>query len=752
MKTMHHIFQMRIMQLLIAIAVFIPAFPSERYIPTPEDLRASYQRAQEITRARSAVYKLQLSPNWFGEDRYFWYRNALSGGRSEFILVDCEKPEKKHAFDHQKLAIGLEKASSKTINAERLPFQSIKFSNDLKTIQFEWEGKIWECELENYECKIIGDIPPREDRQPPRRQARTPSPDKKWNAEIREGKIKITTTDGTLHLESEQNDFTSFSWAPSSNHLVAFRVLPGDRKQVYLIESSPQNGGRAVLTQRDYDLPGDKLDTYETYIFDITNKKQTKSDIEPFFTGGRPWAGPPSAHWLRDGKTFVLSITERGYQRYTLLAINTETNEIKTLVEEKFDTFVDTTSLMYHYLNNSDELIWRSERDGWGRLYLIDTKTGSIKNAITPERWVVRGIENVDEQNRRIVFRANHTRENEDPYFIHFFAVDLDGKKLTRLTEAHATHSANFSPSYKYFVNTYSRVDEPQTHELRSTADGKLLLHLESADITEWKRFNIPFPEPFIAKGRDGETDIYGIICRPSNLDTNKKYPIIENIYAGPQDSFVPKSFSALLRMQELAELGFIVVQIDGMGTRNRGKKFHDVCWQNIADAGFPDRILWIKAMAQKYPYADIERVGVYGTSAGGQNAAGALLFHPDFYKVGVASCGCHDNRMDKFWWNEQWMGYPVGKHYEEQSNITNAHKLQGKLLLIVGEMDTNVPPESTLRLVDALIKAGKDFDFLFMPGVGHSDGGNYGERKRRDFFVRNLHGVEPPNRNSNQD
>jgi dipeptidyl aminopeptidase/acylaminoacyl peptidase len=271
---------------------------------------------------------------------------------------------------------------------------------------------------------------------------------------------------------------------------------------------------------------------------------------------------------------------------------------------------------------------------------------------------------------------------------------------------------------------------------------------LEKADVSELKAAGWQPAEVFTAKGRDGTTDVWGIIMRPSKFDPAKKYPVIEYIYAGPHDSHVPKAFSGSRRSASLTELGFIVVQIDGMGTANRSKAFHDVCWHNLKDAGFPDRILWHQAVAKKYPYYDVSRVGIYGTSAGGQNSTGALLFHPDFYKAAVSACGCHDNRMDKASWNEQWMGYPVGPHYAASSNIDNAAKLRGKLLLIVGEQDTNVPPESTFRLVDALIKANKDFDLLVVPGMGHSDGGPYGRRRLQDFFVRHLHGVEPPDRN----
>jgi dipeptidyl aminopeptidase/acylaminoacyl peptidase len=300
----------------------------------------------------------------------------------------------------------------------------------------------------------------------------------------------------------------------------------------------------------------------------------------------------------------------------------------------------------------------------------------------------------------------------------------------------------------KYYVDTFSRLDQPDVSVLRSSADTKILMELERGSIDALIKAGWRAPEVFTALGRDGKTDIWGAIFRPSNFDPSKKYPVIENIYAGPQGSFVPKSFSPYNAMQSLAELGFIVVQIDGMGTSNRSKAFHDVAWKNLGDAGFPDRILWHRAVAAKYPYYDITRVGIYGTSAGGQNALGALLFHPDFYKVSVAAAGCHDNRMDKLWWNEQWMGWPLGPEYAAASNVDNAHKLRGKLLLVVGELDTNVDPASTMQVVNALIKADKVFDLLFIPGAGHTSGGAYGDKKRNDFFVQHLLNVAPPDWN----
>jgi dipeptidyl aminopeptidase/acylaminoacyl peptidase len=348
----------------------------------------------------------------------------------------------------------------------------------------------------------------------------------------------------------------------------------------------------------------------------------------------------------------------------------------------------------------------------------------------------------VDRDKRQVWFRAGGVRPGQDPYFVHLCRVNFDGSGMVVLTEGKGTHAVQFSPDRKWLIDTWSRVDAAPVTELRRADDGSLACRLEESDIGEFTSTSRPLPEPFAAKGRDGTTDIYGVIYRPRNFSPERRYPVIESIYAGPQDAFVPKGFRPVFPQQRLADRGFIVVQIDGMGTSQRSKKFHDVCWKNLGDAGFPDRIPWIKAAAAKYPYMDLSRVGIYGGSAGGQNALGGLLLHGDFYKVGVADCGCHDNRMDKIWWNEQWMGWPVGPEYAASSNVTLAPKLQGKLLLMVGELDRNVDPASTMQVVNALEKADKDFDLVIIPGGGHGAAGTpYGRRRQSEFFVKNLLG-----------
>jgi len=718
-----------------------------------EVTRADYERADRLrSKVKDLVYKTKITPHWFAGNTKFWYRNDLPNGK-EFVLVDAEKGTRKPAFDHARLAGSLSKATGRKYSAENLPFNSIRFSEDGKSIDFSVEPR-WKCDLTTYECTKITDAEDNRDRRrPDRRRQRVispRSPDGKWEIFYKDYNLHIRATDDKRefrlsHDGEEAHYYASGTWSPDSKKIVAYRKTDGDNKMVYLIESSPKEGGRARLHSHQYDLPGDKFASYEMSVFYVETKEQTRVQTDPI-----DFAGPPRPRWEKDCSSFTFKRIDRGHQRVRIIRVDAETGKTKTIIDEQSDTFINTWwgGIREHYTEDGAEIIWPSERDGWKHLYLYDAGTGKLKNQITRGNWVVRSVLKVDEAARTIEFTASGRNAGQDPYFIRYYRINFDGTNLVALTEGNGNHSIEYSPDRRFYIDTYSRVDMPPVNELRRTSDGKLVCKLEVADASKLLETGWQMPEPFVAKGRDGKTDIWGVIFRPGDFDPDRKYPVIEKIYAGPHGSFVPKSWRNYHSALAIAELGFIVVQIDGMGTNNRGKAFHDVCWKNIADAGFADRILWIKAAAKKYPFMDITRVGIYGTSAGGQSSTGALLFHPEFYKVAVSSCGCHDNRMDKASWNEQWMGYPVGPHYAEQSNITNAHKLRGKLLLFVGELDRNVPPESTYRLVDALIKAGKDFDLLVLPGKGHTDGGAYGMRKRRDFFVRHLLNQEPPDWN----
>jgi dipeptidyl aminopeptidase/acylaminoacyl peptidase len=645
-----------------------------------------------------------------------------------------------------------------------------KLEPDAQHEQHTFEGHVWEvvdrdgktlarfqaAEAEST-AEITGDRAALVRRRPGpagggRGPSRDASPDGKWIAFVRAHNLYVRPVKGDGAGESEgkgevqltndgvtENAYSMFTWSPDSTTLAAFRVEPAEERQVHLIESSPRGGGRARLHSRPYPLPGDKFSAFELCVFDVANAKQIKPEVE------RIDFGFPRLRWSRDGRTFTYEKIDRGHQRFRLIEVDARSGAARNLIDEQTETFIWSAHAesagvpRVTWLEKTDEIIYASERDGWRHLYLVDAQAGSVKNRITQGEWVVRGIDRIDEEQRQIWFRASGMVAGQDPHFIHFYRINFDGTGLVSLTAGDGNHTVQYSPDRQFLIDTFSRVDQPPVHVLRRVADGAQVCELEQADIGELTSRGWQPPEVFVAKGRDGKTDIWGIICRPREFDPARQYPVIESIYAGPQGSFVPKTFSSERRFASLADMGCIVVQIDGMGTANRSKAFHDVCWKNLKDAGLPDRILWHQAVARKYPYYDITRVGIYGTSAGGQNATGAVLFHPDFYKVAVSACGCHDNRMDKASWNEQWMGYPVGPQYAECSNIDNAHRLRGKLMLIVGEMDNNVPPESTLRLADALIRANKDFELVVVPGAGHGMGGAFGSRKMHEFLAKHL-------------
>ena len=422
------------------------------------------------------------------------------------------------------------------------------------------------------------------------------------------------------------------------------------------------------------------------------------------------------------------------------MAIEGATGKSRVIAEEKSETFVYYYDLYRYYFKDGNHILWISERDDWRHLYMIDTRNGSTRQ-LTKGEWNVREIHNVDEDGGYVLMNVNglHAAEGEDPYNKHLARLDLSTGRITDLTPENANHTVSFNKDYSSFVDNYSRPDSPNVCVARSVSDGSVIMEIQRQDISGILAKGYTMPVVFKAKGRDGVTDIWGTIYLPYKFDKKKKYPVIEYIYAGPHDSHVVKDFRPEMRFSKLLELGYAVVSIDGMGTDNRSKSFQDVCWRNIKDAGFPDRILWIKAAAAKYKFLDISEVGIYGYSAGGQNTLSALLFYPEFYKVGVALCGCHDNRMDKMWWNEQWMGYPIGPWYSVNSNVDNVWRLEGKLLLINGEMDDNVDPASTLQVVAELVKNGKYFEQMFLPGHSHNLGSDYINKRVFEFFWKNI-------------
>jgi dipeptidyl aminopeptidase/acylaminoacyl peptidase len=586
-----------------------------------------------------------------------------------------------------------------------------------------------------------------EERSRRRRGGGATSPDGRYTARIEGHDVHVRDTqeDESFALTddgTEDDPYTGrFFWSPDSTRLVVLRVKPAQEHKVTLVESSPRDQLQPKVRTIDYLKPGDRIAHPRPRLFDVPGRKRIEVKEELF---PNPWS-LDELRWAPDSSRFTFLYNQRGHQVLRLVAVDGKTGDASALIDETAKTFVDYAHKTFLHWLDSGDLVWMSERSGWNGLYRLDGETGAVTNPIAKGEYVVRRVERIDEEASAVLFWAGGVVPGQDPYYLHLCRAKLDGSGFAVLTEGDGTHTVAFAPDGAHFLDTVSRVDLPPVTTLRRTVDGALVCELERGDASALREAGWRAPERFAAKGRDGQTDIFGVIFTPTNFDPSRRYPVIEQIYAGPQGAFVPKAWGLHLGSLELAELGFVVVQIDGMGTNWRSKAFHDVCWKNLGDAGFPDRIAWMKAAAKDRPWMDLDRVGLVGGSAGGQNALRGVLAHGDFYKAAAADCGCHDNRMDKIWWNELWMGWPVDDSYERSANAPLARNLTGKLLLVVGELDTNVDPASTMQVVDALVRADKDFDLLVVPGAGHGAAGSpYGRRRVRDFFVRSLLGVEP--------
>lgn len=714
-----------------------------------------YNRAYELREKYNSkhVFYSNVNPQWIDGTNLFWYvRNTPEG--NEYVKVDAGKQKRTALFDQQKLSAALESSTGKDIDPMQLPIQRCHVTPGADTLRFVYEGKRWCFDIRRNRLTDEGQLPA------PGRQrhwmevddekggAPVTSPDGKYVAFIKNDNICVREVATGKETQLSQdgtpgNYYSSYiQWSPDSKLVAAFRIRPAQKRYVYYVESSPADQLQPKLHKQEYAKPGDELAFKVPCIYGVENGKRLIPSTDLFSHQYEIYA----LQWNSDSKGITFEYNERGHKVYRVLEVSAEDGSVRPLIEEKEEKYVNYPRIFRHFLADGKRIIWSSERDNYNHLYMYDRATARPTHQITKGEWYVREVQYVDEENQQIYFSANGMNKDEDPYLIHYYRIGFDGKGLTALTPEEGMHKAWYSSDYKYLVDVYSKVDQAPVAVVRSAADGKIVMPLEKADIAQLTANGWKAPEVFTAKGRDGKTDMWGIIYRPSNFDPAKKYPVIEYIYSGPGDQYVPKTFSSYnWWMTSLAELGFIVVQVDGMTTSFRSKEFEEVCYKNLKDAGLPDHIAWIKAAAQKYSYMDIDRVGIFGCSAGGQESTTAVLLHPEFYKAAYSACGCHDNRMDKIWWNELWMGYPVDDSYKECSNVENAHLLQRPLMLVVGEMDDNVDPASTMQVVNALIKANKDFELVVIPGAHHTMGEDFGEHKRYDFFVQNLMGVNPP-------
>ncbi|MEI8370054.1 MAG: prolyl oligopeptidase family serine peptidase [Planctomycetia bacterium] len=677
-------------RLLLAIAAVVAAAASPAADPLVGFDAAWHRATTHDTRAGGLVFRHSLEPRWIDDGAVLVYRVRTGAYAHEVVRVDC-----------------------------RSGVRQVLAPDDVPDVVPSGSG---------------------EQRRP--RTAPPTSGTPHAEVILRDGDLVAKRADGTeqpitsgatkeFHFSDER------SISPDGRWMIALKVREGEHRTVTIVESTPKDQPQPRVIEFRYDKPGDRIDERFPHLFDLDTLAEVPLDESLFAT---PWEISDFL-WLPDSSSFLFRYNERGHRVMRIVRIDVPTGHVSAVVDEQSQTFIDWVNRSWlRYLPAEGKLIWSSERSGWHHLYAVDIATG-VTTPITSGEWVVRSVAEVDEESRSLVIRLSGRDPTQSPYHVHFARVNFDGSDFTMLTEGDGTHELTWAPDGKTYIDRWSRVDLPPRHELRRAADGAKLSDLETADDSGLLAAGWPQPERFVAKGRDGVTDIHGIILRPADFDPARRYPVIENVYAGPHDSHVPVAWRPSFgSMSQLAELGFVVVQADGMGTANRSKAFHDVCHKNLGDAGFPDRIAWLSAAATTRPWIDLSRVGIYGGSAGGQNAMRALIAHPEFYSAAVADCGCHDNRMDKIWWNEQWMGWPLDASWDEASNSVQAHRMNGKLMLVVGELDQNVDPASTMQVAAALVKAGKDFELLVMPGTGHGAAETpYASRRRAEFLLRQL-------------
>jgi dipeptidyl-peptidase-4 len=762
---------------LLALSVFCLMFISEvsasQYISTS---KRTSNIAQEDRAAH--IQAAAVRPRWISRSNKFWFRRSNAPGDSTFIFVDPSRSLRHPVFDHDGVARALVQQGIEA-SATSLPFRWIDVNDNLTSVRFRAGGKGWEWTKTGTLAPYEGDIHEGDATDAPEASPDERSLPEEQATGVEEGMLIPIGAQGSLSRRqsngtndgsgvfvrdhniwfreangqeiqmsttgTEESPFSNFTYLSlDQKFFVALQSTTDQDHTVSIVESSPRDQLQPRLQQFQYLKPGDKMAIDRPRMFDMTTKQEIPTDDtllqNPYqlniLNGG----------WNAESTEFRLVYNQRGHQVMRVIGMNVR-GDVRAIIEDTSKTFIDYAHKLYYReltSSNSSEMIWASERDGWNHLYLYDMKSGKLKNQITKGNWLVRSVDYVDEAKRQIWIKVFGAVPGQDPYYAHLARVNFDGSDFKILTEGDGSHSWYFSEDRSTFTDTWSRMDMAAITVTRDAETGEKTADVSAGnlDYVLW-----PVPERFAMPGRDDSTIIYGLIFRPMDMDNSTKYPVVEKIYAGPQDFYVPKEYMLHAEAHQLANQGFVVVLIDGMGTNWRSKAFHDVCHKNLKDAGFPDRIAWMKAAASTRSWMDISRVGIYGGSAGGQNAMGALLFHNDFYSVAAADCGCHDNRMDKLWWNEAWMGYPVDQSYEESSNVVNAWRLDGSLLLSVGELDTNVDPASTMQVVNALQNAGKDYDLLFVPGWGHGVAtiNGYAQRRTNEFLYRKLKKTEPP-------
>jgi len=744
--------------------------------------RTDYARAEQLLpwNAQELVINDAVRPRWMSGDR-FWFRNRGERGW-EFLVVDMATGSRRPAFDHARLASAISTAADTAYDATRLPFRDLVWTNGDKAIRVALgKGKHWTCDVSSYQC--VGP-----DTLPLAKASELTSPDGAWVAYERGGNLyarptaggaeKALTTDGTAdwgyglanigccgQVTSVRNkaELRPLAlWSPDSKRLVTTKWDQRNVRLMHLLET--KNPGPILHSYR-YALPGDSvIPRYDLHVFDVASGRGTKVNVPPldavntsccWLTTDTTWK---DVRWGNGSETLYFTAGKRGFRELTLIAADPATGTTRPILTERGKTFVEMNQFSggipnWRVLGGGAEAVWWSERDGWGHLYLVNGRTGEIRNRITSGDWLVADLVSVDEVGRWVYFTAVGREPGRDPYFRHYYRAKLDGSSVQLLTPEDADHEITIAPSGRYVVDNHARPERPGATVLRRL-DGTVVAELQRADASRLMAAGFRAPESFTVRARDGVTELRGLLWHPANFDSTRRYPVVTYIYPGPQVGSVgTRQFAARSRgdVAAIAELGFYVVQVDAMGTPGRSKAFHDAYYGNMTDNGIPDQIATIKQLAGRIPQMDLDRVGIFGHSGGGFSSTDALLSYPDFFKVAVSSAGNHDNRSYDFTWGEKYQGLlrklsDSTDSFDSQSNWRKARDLRGRLLLAYGTLDDNVHPVATQLLIDELIKANKDFDLLVMPNRNHGFAGEpYMIRRTWDYFVRHLQGGEPP-------
>ncbi|WP_052071782.1 S9 family peptidase [Sphingopyxis sp. MWB1] len=752
-----------------AAAQSLPPAPIETPASSPASqdtaaLPASvYARAEAVLpqHVDELIFEMSVTPHWIGDTARFWFEKRARGGR-EYLLVDPATGTQTPLFDHQKLIEALSMATGEPVPRASFALEKLSIEDESERLRFQYGGKDW---LYSAGQNVLTAAPVIND-------LAVESPDGRWSALVRDGNLFLIdkadgsehrlTRDGTpaapyatpvinpklmIAKGTAQPDIKpDISWSPDSRRIATYRMKLEGARRLSLVQSSPPGAGAPRLFDYVYPLTGDQnTPLAEGLVFDVESGEQRSIALP-----ARPilYYGGPYYEWSADSGALFEQRPSRGYKALQLYRIDAAMGAAKLLTEDRSDSYVDYYGHFWSYDDKGETIYWTGDAGGFAHLHSVDAQSGK-RRQLTSGNWRARSVAGIDHESGRLLVIGSGREKGRDPYLRHLYSVPVTGGAPLLLTPEPLDHHVFVSPDGRYFVDNMSLINEPTRSVLRQASDGKIVMELGRADISAYRAAGYHLPEPFEAVAADGKTPIFGALFKPADFSPANRYPVIEDIYTGPHHVMTPKSFEAAMTARNanaMAQLGVISVMVDGRGTWGRSRAFQQPAYRNLHAVGLDDHIAGIRAAAANRPWMDISRAGIYGFSAGGYDVVRAMTERPDFYKVGVSASGNHDNRLDKAVWNEQWMGSELGEHYDANSNIHWAPKLTGKLLIAHGELDENVPPAASLRLVDALIRANKDFEFLMIPGADHYlDAVPYYQRRRWDFFVRELLGKTPP-------